>query len=149
PTGGAGAGGARPTRLRLRRRSEVAGMSGLAATTIAELTPLIARREVSPVEVTQTALDRTAALEPQLNAYITLMSDEALEAARAAEAEIQAGRYRGPLHGVPVGIKDNIAVAGHPTTAGSKALRDYVTDYNATAVTRLREAGAIVVGKTN
>jgi aspartyl-tRNA(Asn)/glutamyl-tRNA(Gln) amidotransferase subunit A len=124
-------------------------MSGLAVTTIAELAPLVERREVSPIEVTQAALDRITALEPQLNAYITLMPDEALAAARGAEAEIQAGRYRGPLHGVPVGIKDNIAVAGHPTTAGSKALRDYVTDYDATAVTRLREAGAIVVGKTN
>src|SRR5438045_7639504 len=124
-------------------------MSGTAETTIAELAPSIERRDLSPVEVIQAALNRTAALEPQLNAFITLMPEEALAAAREAEAEIQAGRYRGPLHGVPVGIKDNIAVAGHPTTAGSKALRDYVTDYDATAVTRLREAGAIVVGKTN
>jgi aspartyl-tRNA(Asn)/glutamyl-tRNA(Gln) amidotransferase subunit A len=123
-------------------------MNALPAT-IAELAPLVARRNVSPVEVTRAVLERITALEPQLNAFITLTADDALAAARAAEAEIQAGRYRGPLHGVPVAVKDNIAVAGHLTTCGSKALAEHVTDYDATVVTRLREAGAVVVGKTN
>jgi aspartyl-tRNA(Asn)/glutamyl-tRNA(Gln) amidotransferase subunit A len=123
-------------------------MNALPAT-IAELAPLVASRNVSPVEVTRAVLERITALEPQLNAFITLTADDALAAARAAEAEIQAGRYRGPLHGVPVAVKDNIAVAGHLTTCGSKALAEHVTDYDATVVTRLREAGAVVVGKTN
>jgi aspartyl-tRNA(Asn)/glutamyl-tRNA(Gln) amidotransferase subunit A len=90
-----------------------------------------------------------AALEPRLNAFIRVEPETALAAAREAEAEIRAGSYRGPLHGIPVGIKDNLAVAGWPTTNASQAMADHVTPYDATVVTRLRAAGAIVVGKNN
>lgn len=124
-------------------------MSELARKTIHELAPLIERREVSPVEVTREALVRIEALDVRLHSFVTVRGEEALAAARDAEAEIGAGRYRGPLHGIPMGIKDNIAVARWPTTNGSAAMTDFVTDYDATAVARLREAGAVIVGKNN
>jgi aspartyl-tRNA(Asn)/glutamyl-tRNA(Gln) amidotransferase subunit A len=117
--------------------------------TIAELAPALARGDLSPVEVTRTALDRCAQLEPTLDCFITLEPEAALAQARAAEAEIRAGRYRGPLHGVPLAIKDNLATAGLRTTGGSTILADYVPTADAPAVARLRAAGAIVLGKTN
>ena len=117
--------------------------------TIASLAPRIAAREVSPVELTACYLERIKRLNPVLNAYSTVMEDEALAAAREAEQEIGRGNYRGPLHGIPVSIKDNLAVKGYPTTAGSQILKDWKPDFDATVVTRLREAGAIVLGKNN
>jgi aspartyl-tRNA(Asn)/glutamyl-tRNA(Gln) amidotransferase subunit A len=127
----------------------MAGVSELALLPIGDLAPRIARGEVSPVEVTRAALAAIAALEPRLNAFIRVEPETALAAARVAEADVRAGRYRGPLHGIPVGIKDNLAVAGWPTTNASQAMADHVTTYDATAVARLRTAGAIVVGKNN
>ena len=117
--------------------------------TIAGLAPRIAAREVSPVELIACYLERIKRLNPVLNAYSTVMEDEALAAARRAEQEIGNGNYRGPLHGIPVSIKDNLAVKGYPTTAGSKILADWKPDFDAAVVTRLREAGAIVLGKNN
>ena len=117
--------------------------------TIAGVAPRIAAGEVSPVELTACYLDRVKRLNPVLNAYSTVMEDDALAAAREAEQEIGRGRYRGPLHGIPVSIKDNLAVKGHPTTAGSQILKDWKPDFDATVVARLREAGAIVLGKNN
>ena len=117
--------------------------------TIAGVAPRIAAREVSPVELTACYLERIKRLNPVLNAYSTVMEDEALAEARRAEQEIGNGNYRGPLHGIPVSIKDNLAVKGYPTTAGSKILADWKPDFDATVVTRLREAGAIVLGKNN
>ena len=117
--------------------------------TIAGVAPRIASREVSPAELIVNYLDRVKRLNPVLNAYSTVMEDEALAAARHAEEEIRRGRYRGPLHGIPVSIKDNLAVKGYPTTAGSKILADWKPDFDATVVRRLREAGAIVLGKNN
>ena len=90
----------------------------------AEAASAIANRELSPVELMKSLLDRIAALDPKLNAFIRLDGDAAMEAAKAAEAEATAGRLRGPLHGVPVGIKDIIHVAGLPTTGHSKILQD-------------------------
>ena len=117
--------------------------------TIASLAPRIAAREVSPVEVTACYLDRIKRINPVLNAYSTVMEDDAMAEARRAEEEIGRGNYRGPLHGIPVSIKDNLAVKGHPTTAGSQILADWKPDFDAGVVTRLREAGAIVLGKNN
>jgi aspartyl-tRNA(Asn)/glutamyl-tRNA(Gln) amidotransferase subunit A len=114
-----------------------------------ELARLIATREVSPVEVAQETARRLDATEPILHAFVLRLDDEALAAARTAEQEIAAGRYRGPLHGIPVAIKDNIAVAGTVSAAGTRFLADNVTPEDAEAVRRLRAAGAIVVGKTN
>jgi len=104
-------------------------------------------RRLSPVELTQALLDRIDRLDPHLNAFIRLDRERALEAARVAEREIMGGRMRGPLHGVPVGIKDIIDVAGLPTTCHSRIRLDHVATEDAVAVTRLREAGAIILGK--
>jgi aspartyl-tRNA(Asn)/glutamyl-tRNA(Gln) amidotransferase subunit A len=108
----------------------------------------IAAREISPVELMTALLDRVARLDPKLNAFIRIDGEAAMAQAKAAEAEIAAGRPRGPLHGVPVGIKDIIDVAGLPTTCHSKVLEDSAAAAaDAVCVSRLRGAGAIVMGK--
>ena len=94
-------------------------------------------------------LDRIARVDPTLKSYATVMGDEALEDARQAEREIKAGRYRGPLHGMPVGVKDLCYTKGVRTMGGTAVLRDFVPTYDATAVSRLRQAGAVVLGKLN
>ncbi len=115
--------------------------------TAAEAAREMAARRLSPVELMQALLERIDRIDPRINAFIRLDADAALAAARAAEAEIAAGRIRGPLHGVPVGIKDIIDVAGLPTTCHSKILVENVANSDAEVVSRLRGAGAIVVGK--
>lgn len=117
----------------------------LAHATIAEVADRLRRRELSPVDVTQLTLDRIERLNPTINAYYTVFAEQALEQARRAEAEIAAGSYRGPLHGVPIAIKD-IYETG-PTTCGSKSLDGYVAERDGAAVRRLKAAGAIVIGK--
>jgi aspartyl-tRNA(Asn)/glutamyl-tRNA(Gln) amidotransferase subunit A len=106
-------------------------------------------RELSPVEVTDAYLDRIAATEKRLCAYITVTAELARAAARRAEREIAAGNWRGTFHGIPVALKDLCCTSGIPTTAGSKVLADYVPDYDATVWTRLAAAGAILLGKLN
>jgi aspartyl-tRNA(Asn)/glutamyl-tRNA(Gln) amidotransferase subunit A len=113
----------------------------------AEAAQAIAAKELSPVELTEALLKRIAALDPRLNAFIRLDGEAAMAAARAAEAEAVAGRLRGPLHGVPVGIKDIINVAGLPTTCHSKVLEGNMATADAVCVQKLRGAGAIVLGK--
>jgi aspartyl-tRNA(Asn)/glutamyl-tRNA(Gln) amidotransferase subunit A len=112
-----------------------------------ELSRAYARHTLSPVELLHALLDRIAAVDPLINAFIRLDAEAALKAAREAEAEIAAGRVRGPLHGVPVGIKDIIDVAGLPTTCHSRILLGNVAPADAACVARLRQAGAIVLGK--
>ncbi|MGH7096624.1 MAG: amidase [Stellaceae bacterium] len=107
----------------------------------------IAARELSPVALMTALLERIGRLDPKLHAFIRLDAEAAMNAAHAAEAEIAAGRPRGPLHGVPVGIKDIIDVAGLPTTCHSKILADNIAAADAVCVARLRGAGAIVLGK--
>ncbi len=113
----------------------------------AQAAAAIAARTLSPVELMQALLRRIGRLDPRLNVFIQLDGEAALAAAQAAEAEIMAGRPRGPLHGVPVGIKDIIDVAGLPTTCHSKILRGNIAKADAVCVARLRQAGAIVLGK--
>ncbi|WP_192912516.1 amidase [Paracraurococcus ruber] len=117
------------------------------ALTLAEAAALIAARRLSPVELLQDCLDRMAALEPRLNAVIRLLAEEATAAARAAEAEIAKAGPRSPLHGIPVGLKDIIDLAGHPTTCHSKLCLDRVAAGDAAVVARLREAGAVFPAK--
>lgn len=117
--------------------------------TIARLAPEIKDRKVSPVEVMRLFLERIECLNPILNAYVTVTADDALAEAKRAENEIAQGRYRGPLHGVPFSIKDNIATKGVRTTAGSKILDQWKPDFDATVVAKLKEAGAVILGKTN
>jgi aspartyl-tRNA(Asn)/glutamyl-tRNA(Gln) amidotransferase subunit A len=118
----------------------------LAYLPISELAGQIQKKDISPVEVVQAMLIRVDELDPTLNAFNTVFRAEALTAARQAEADIQRGEYRGPLHGVPIGIKD-IYECG-PTTCGSESLADYVADQDCTSVAKLKQAGAIILGKT-
>lgn len=121
----------------------------LAFTSMTELAPLIQRKEVSPVEVTQAYLDRIERLNDHYLAYLTVLRDEALATARATEQEIVGGQYRGPLHGIPIALKDLFAVKGVRLTCGSKILADHTAESDATVVTRLNEAGTVLLGKLN
>lgn len=116
---------------------------------IGDVSTRIRERALSPVDLVNACLARIEALNPVLNAFITVTADEARQQARAAVDDITAGRWRGPLHGVPVAVKDFYDTAGVRTTAGFEAFKDRVPDADAEAVKRLREAGAIIVGKTN
>ena len=117
--------------------------------TISELAPKIRAGEVSPVEVTAAALAQADRLQPTLHSFITILHDQAMSQAKEQEAALARGEYRGPLHGIPIGIKDNIATAGIRTTVGSKVLADYVPKEDAEVVKRCKEAGAIILGKEN
>lgn len=119
------------------------------ATTIREISRQIRSKKISPVELTNLFLERIKKLNPVLNAYVTLTEERACAEAKMAEKEIFRGRYRGLLHGIPVSIKDNLATKGIRTTAGTKVLAEWVPDHDATVVERLRNAGAIMLGKTN
>ena len=121
----------------------------LLRSSIRELAPRIRSGEVSPVEVTEAALARLERLQPMLNSFVTVIAERALSAARAREAAIRGGDYRGPLDGVPIGIKDAIATKGIRSTDGTKALADYVPNESAPAVEKLENAGAVVLGKEN
>ncbi len=124
-------------------------VTDLCALEISEVGPLLRERSVSPVELTDSYLERIARFDPQLNSYIRVMADEARVAAREAETEIGRGAWRGPLHGIPLGIKDLFDVAGVPNTMGSKILRDNIPTRDATVVERLKTAGAVILGKQN
>jgi aspartyl-tRNA(Asn)/glutamyl-tRNA(Gln) amidotransferase subunit A len=116
---------------------------------IADLGPRLAARELSPVEVTQAVLDRSERHNDELHAYITITREVALAQAREAEREIRTGNYRGPLHGIPISLKDNIATAGIRTSCASAVAPDRIPNADATVYTRLREAGAVLAGKAN
>ncbi|MGH2471254.1 MAG: amidase [Candidatus Limnocylindria bacterium] len=107
----------------------------------------IRSRRLSPVSLTESCLARIEALEPRLNAFVTVTAELAREQARQAEREIARGRYRGPLHGIPVAVKDLFATKGIRTTAGSRILADWIPDLDATVVRKLRDAGAVLLGK--
>jgi aspartyl-tRNA(Asn)/glutamyl-tRNA(Gln) amidotransferase subunit A len=115
--------------------------------TIAEAARLIEKKELSPVELTQSRLDRIAKLDGKLHSFIRVLPDEAHAAARIAENEIAAGRYRGPLHGIPIGLKDIYETAGIATTGHSKVMQDHVPTADAFTVAKLKDAGCVVMGK--
>ncbi len=117
--------------------------------TICELSRKLRGRDISPVELTRDCLARIDKLNPTLNAYIRVTAESALEQARVAEREIQRGDYRGPLHGIPIGLKDIIDTAGTLTTAASALFKDRIPTEDAEVVRRLRAAGAIILGKQN
>jgi aspartyl-tRNA(Asn)/glutamyl-tRNA(Gln) amidotransferase subunit A len=116
---------------------------------IYELAPLLQDKQISPVELFDETLKRIRNLQPSLNSFITITENEGRQAAAEAEAEIQKGRYRGPLHGIPISIKDLFATRGIRTTAGSKVLADWIPEFDATAVAKLHQAGMVMVGKAN
>jgi aspartyl-tRNA(Asn)/glutamyl-tRNA(Gln) amidotransferase subunit A len=106
-------------------------------------------RDVTALEVTNICLQRIDELQPSLNAFIRVMADEARRDAEAADRELASGRDRGPLHGVPIAVKDIIDVKGIPTTAASRVRDGHVAAADAPVITRLRDAGAVIIGKTN
>ncbi len=114
-----------------------------------ELAPLIKARKLSPVEVVRAFLDRIEAVNPKVNAFITVTGEQALEQARKAEQEIAAGHYRGPLHGIPYAPKDLLATKGIRTTNGSRATSNWIPGHESTVTARLNRAGAILIGKLN
>jgi Asp-tRNA(Asn)/Glu-tRNA(Gln) amidotransferase A subunit family amidase len=138
----------RPFRLSaapaLRRPTD---LEDLAFWPVRHLAELVRRRQVTSLELTEMYLARLHRYQPKLNFVVTFLDDLALAQAKQADAEIAAGRYRGPLHGVPWGAKDIIAVKGYPTTWGSAAFKDQVLDYDASVVEMLRDAGAVLVAK--
>ena len=117
--------------------------------TASQLSRLIETKEVSPVEATEAYLDRIEAVDPKLNSYITVTGEQALETARQAEHEIATSQHRGPLHGVPMAVKDQFNTAGIRTTGGSSILKDNIPDEDATVITNLKKAGAVMLGKLN
>jgi aspartyl-tRNA(Asn)/glutamyl-tRNA(Gln) amidotransferase subunit A len=133
----------------------MAAESGVAFASSAEIARLYRQRKLSPVELTRFLLDRIKKLNPHLNAFITVSEELALQQAKRAEWELvgkrgrKARHDRGPLHGIPISLKDNIYTAEVRTTAGSRVLRDFVPLHDAPVVTALKEAGAVLLGKTN
>ncbi len=123
--------------------------TSLTGLSMSDAARLIATREISPLELTEAVLTRITDVQPKLNAYITVLGEMARDKARLAEQEIMAGNQRSALHGIPFAVKDNYHVAGVPTTGGSRLMEGYVADQTATAVTRLQDAGAILLGKLN
>jgi aspartyl-tRNA(Asn)/glutamyl-tRNA(Gln) amidotransferase subunit A len=121
----------------------------LAYLTLKEASELVRRKTVSPVELTATCINRIETYNPALNAFITVTKDQAMETARAMEAEQRRGKWRGPLHGIPVALKDNIDTAGLRTTAASELFKDRVPPEDAEVARRLKNAGAVLLGKTN
>jgi aspartyl-tRNA(Asn)/glutamyl-tRNA(Gln) amidotransferase subunit A len=117
--------------------------------TISELAPKIQAKEISPVELTDAALAQLDRLQPVLNSFITILHDQARAQAKEQEAAVMRRDYLGPLHGIPIGIKDNIETGGIRTTVGSKALSDNVPHEDAQVVIRMKQAGAIILGKEN
>jgi amidase len=113
------------------------------------LSAMIRNKKISPVELVDSYLDRICEVNPQINAFCTLAADVAVEAAKDKENELSAGRVPGPLHGLPVAIKDVTLTKGIRTTFGSTLYKDYVPDIDSLVVERLKEAGAIIIGKTN
>lgn len=125
------------------------GVRELARLSIAEAGRRLRSGEVTSVQLTEACLAQIDAVEARLNAFITVLADDALAAARQADEELRSGRDRGPLHGIPVAVKDLCQTKGVRTTAGSDILRDWVPEEDATVVRRWREAGAVLLGKLN
>ena len=125
------------------------GKTELASLTLAEAAAKLRARQVTSVELTEACLERIEIYNPKLDAFITVTKQRALAEARQADAEIKAGKYRGPLHGIPFAAKDNIDTAGIRTTAGSAVFEDRVPAEDAPVISRLKAAGAVLVGKAN
>ncbi len=122
-------------------------MTALALATLMDVAQQIHARKLSPVDLTRQMLDRIDALDPRFHSYVTVLADRALAQAKAAEAEIAGGHYRGPLHGVPLAVKDLCFMKDTVTTCGSQMLTEWMPDQNATVVWKLQQAGAVILGK--
>ena len=115
--------------------------------TVSDAASLIESRQLSPVELVEAHLERIEQTDERLNSFVTLLADEARSAAADAESAIQGGGYLGPLHGIPIGLKDLYYTKGIRTTVGSKIMGDFIPDYDAAVTERFRDAGAILLGK--
>jgi len=122
---------------------------GLDFVSITELAPQIRQRRVSCVQAVRLALERSQKLDRVLNSFITLLPEAALERARQMDVEIAHGQYRGPLHGIPISIKDHIDTAGVRTTGGAKSRMTNVPREDAAVVRRMKQAGTVLIGKAN
>ncbi len=123
-------------------------MSDITTLTITEAADLLSKRGISSLELTDMALRKAEETEPVLRAYVLLLTDVARKSARQADHELARGTWRGPLHGIPLAIKDIFYLLGAPTEAGSRAMRGFTPPFEASSVTRLRQAGAVLLGKT-
>ena len=117
--------------------------------TILELASMIESKTLSPVEITESALDRIGQQDPQYKSYATVMADQARASAQTAERAITSGNYLGPLHGVPIAVKDLCFTKGVPTMGATKALINHVPNFDCTVVQKLNAAGAVILGKLN
>jgi len=133
----------------LSGRAQSAGSDELTSLSLKQVSDLIARGEVSPTELTRACLERIERYDPALNAFITVVGEQALDAARQREAELARGASRGPLHGIPIALKDNLDTAGVRTTGASELFVDRVPGEDAEVARRLKEAGAVLLGKLN
>ena len=124
-------------------------MQELLHKSLVEVSRLLSVGEISPVELARAQLDRIDRFNDKFNCYITVMADEAMVAAKAAERELRSGRSRGPLHGIPIAVKDVFDTRGTRTTAGTRLYADRVPDHDASVIKRLHDSGAIISGKTN
>jgi len=116
---------------------------------VGELSGLIASREVSPLEVTESCLEHIDAVDFKFNSYLTVSRKEAIQGAQEAERAISSGNYLGPMHGIPVAVKDQVWTKGIRTTAGSRFFADFIPEEDATVVTKLKASVAVLLGKTN
>jgi aspartyl-tRNA(Asn)/glutamyl-tRNA(Gln) amidotransferase subunit A len=123
-------------------------MDDIVSLDVAGAANAILSKSLSPIDLTEQMLDRISLVDPHLKAYVEVLSDVARASAKKADAEIRSGRYRGPLHGVPIAIKELYDVKGVRTRSGSKVREDYVADADSTVVQKPREAGAIILGTT-
>ena len=117
--------------------------------TIEELSLLIKNKKLSPVEITENILKRISILDPEYKSYVTVMHEQAITSAQNAEKEIATGNYRGPLHGVPIAVKDICFTKGMRTTGGCKVMENHIPSYDASVITKLNNAGAVLIGKLN
>ena len=117
--------------------------------TIKEAAALIKNKEVSPVELTESFLKRIETVDKDLNSYITVLADSAVNSAKSAEKEIMKGNYLGPLHGVPIGLKDIFVMKDVAATCGSRMLENFISPYDATVTSRIKKSGAVILGKNN
>ena len=127
----------------------VTAADDLANLDLHEAATLVRQKKVSPVQLAQACIARIEALNPTLNAFITGTAESALAQARQAEAEVQSGKWRGPLHGIPIALKDLLDTVGVRTTGGSALFKDRIPREDAVVVQRLRDAGAVILGKLN
>ncbi|HEX2585067.1 MAG TPA: amidase, partial [Steroidobacteraceae bacterium] len=123
--------------------------SPLTAKSLSEVSAMIHSGTVTSKQLVQALLDRIALYNPKINCYVTVTAKEAFAAAEQMDAEAAAGKFRGPLHGIPISLKDNIDTAGIRTTAASPMFKDRIPDEDAEVVRRLKEAGAVIIGKLN